>query len=244
MNEAANPDLLLHLDLLKEFDSIYVGVLTMGLFYGLTLCSFSCLPLIGPYVFGTQSGIRQGLSATVVFVSSKVMTYGFLGVASGVVGAVLLEMVDPSIVLAGSGAVIVAVGVLAWRRRGAACSTPSGTNTSTGEVSRWRTYRHMASVGAATSLMPCLPLSAVLLYAATTQSPVTGGTLALLFGLGTAVSPLYYLGGGAAGWFSKKIQRIIPQHRNVLSKLSSVIVILMGAKLLVMSGMGLTDYRW
>jgi len=244
MNEAANPDLLLHLDLLKEFDSIYVGVLTMGFFYGLTLCSFSCLPLIGPYVFGTQSGIRQGLSATAVFVSSKVATYGFLGVASGLAGAVLLELVEPGIILAVSGLIIIAVGVLAWRRRGAVCSTPNGTQALAGDVSRWRTYRHMASVGAATSLMPCMPLSAVLLYAATTQSAATGGALALLFGLGTAVSPLYYLGGGAAGWFSKKIQRIIPQHRNVLSKLSSVIVILMGVKLLVMSGMGLTDYRW
>lgn len=230
MTEASSPELFAHLTVLKGFSSIYVGVLVMGLFYGLTLCSFSCLPLIGSYVFGTQEKFDGGFFATAVFIISKVSTYGAVGALSGLLGSVFLDMVKPGWFLGAGGLLIIFVGVMVWRRRS---TCRSHTNLQGGASSRWQTYGHMAAMGVVTSLMPCLPLSAVLLYAATTKSMVTGGVLALLFGIGTSASPLYYIGGGA-GWISGKIRQAIPQHQRLIQKLSSIVLIMMGVKLLVL----------
>ncbi|MCW8861775.1 MAG: sulfite exporter TauE/SafE family protein [Rhodospirillales bacterium] len=242
MNETADPDLLLHFDLLKGFESIHAGVLTMGFFYGLTLCSFSCLPLIGPYVFGTQDGFRGGFSTTALFVVSKVATYTMLGAFSGLIGGVLLEEINPGLMMGFSGLLIVAIGGMVWKRQRSQCRTVGMRSEKS--ATRWRTFRHVAGMGVASSLMPCLPLSAVLLYAATTKSFVTGGVLALLFGIGTSASPLYYIGGGAAGWFSAKIRRVIPQHRELMRKLSSSVLIIMGVKLLLMGAASLSGNQW
>ncbi|MCK5546743.1 MAG: sulfite exporter TauE/SafE family protein [Rhodospirillaceae bacterium] len=236
MNEAGSYEFLTHLSLLKNFESIYGGVLVMGFFYGLTLCSFSCLPLIGSYVFGTQDKFEGGFFATVVFIIFKVSTYGVIGALSGLAGSVVLETVKPGWFLCIGGLLIMLVGIAVWRRR-ASCR-PHG-NLQDKTKSKWQTYRHMATMGVVTSLMPCLPLSAVLLYAASTKSMVTGGVLALLFGLGTSASPIYYI-GGAAGWFSGKIRKAIPQHQSLLQRLSSVIVILMGVKLFLLGSTSLT----
>ena len=118
MNEAVNPEVLLHLDLLNGFESTRIGVLTMGIFYGLTLCSFSCLPIIGPYIFSNQAGFKQGFSATWIFVAAKVATYTMLGAISGASGSVVLEKIPPNLLLIGSGLIIIMVGILAWQRRG------------------------------------------------------------------------------------------------------------------------------
>ena len=238
MSEAASYELMVHLALLGDFESIYIGVLMMGFFYGLTLCSFSCLPLVGSYVFGTQAKFEGGFFATGVFIISKSATYGLMGALSGLVGSVILETVRPGWVLCAGGLLIIFVGIIVWRRR-STCSPH--TSLIENRMSKWQTYRHMASMGIATSLMPCLPLSAVLLYAASTSSMVTGGALALLFGLGTSASPLYYI-GGAAGWLSGKIRQAIPQYQGLLQKLSSLILILMGLKLFVLGSASLTDF--
>jgi sulfite exporter TauE/SafE len=236
MNEIGNLELLAHLSLLNNFQSIYVGVLMMGFFYGLTLCSFSCLPLIGSYVFGTQEKFEGGFIATAVFVISKVTTYGVLGALSGLVGSAIFETIRPGWFLCCGGVLIMVVGVMVWRRR-SSCQSHGPVQKITGPG--WQTYRHMATMGVVTSLMPCLPLSAVLLYGASTKSMLTGGILALLFGLGTSASPLYYI-GGAAGWLSGKIRKAIPQHQGLLQKLSSLILILMGIKLLLLGSASLT----
>ncbi|MCP3669222.1 MAG: sulfite exporter TauE/SafE family protein, partial [Gammaproteobacteria bacterium] len=99
-----------------------------------------------------------------------------------------------------------------------------------------RTWLHMVALGFSTSLVPCLPLTAVLFYAATTQSFVTGCLLALMFGIGTSASPLYYI-GGAAGWLSKKIRNEIPRYDSLLRIISGVILALFGIRLLFMGGL-------
>ncbi|MBF0455524.1 MAG: sulfite exporter TauE/SafE family protein [Magnetococcales bacterium] len=228
MNQTVNPEIMIHLRLLEGFESISLGVLIMGIFYGLTLCSFSCLPIIGPYIFGVQGGFKQGFSATAVFVAAKVVTYTLLGAISGSLGSVVLEKIPADQLLAGSGILIILVGLLAWQRRNS-CHMNGGNEDMA--ACRPHTKRHMATLGFVTSLMPCLPLSAILLYSATSQSILTGASLAFLFGIGTAFSPLYYIGGGSAGWISKKIREAIPRHQGMLQKLSSIVLMMMGAKL-------------
>jgi len=227
---AASPELQIHLDILQGFGSIYFGVLVMGFFYGLTLCSFSCIPLIGPYIFGTQGGFKRGFDATAIFVLSRIVAYTLLGGLSGSIGSVALERLDSGWLLTVAGGLILLIG-------GRVIFKPNSSCRKKGQVqaSERRAWVHMVTLGLSTSLMPCLPLSAVLLYAATTQSFITGCLLALMFGIGTSASPLYYI-GGAAGWLSGKIRNQIPRYNGLLRVLSGLILAIFGIRLLLMGG--------
>lgn len=226
----ASHGLQMHLDILQGFGSIYVGVLAMGFFYGLTLCSFSCIPLIGPYIFGTQGGFKRGFDATAIFVISRVVTYTLLGGLSGLVGSIALERLDSGWLFTVAGGLILLIG-------GMVIFQPRSSCRQQGQVHkpRRRPWVHMMILGFSTSLMPCLPLSAVLLYAATTQSFMTGCLLALMFGIGTSASPLYYI-GGAAGWLSEKIRNEIPRYNGLLRIICGVIMTIFGIRLLLMGG--------
>jgi thiol:disulfide interchange protein DsbD len=224
----AAPELQIHLDMLQGFGSIYVGVLVMGLFYGLTVCNFSCIPLIGPYIFGTQRGFRRGFDATAIFVLTRIVTYTLLGGFSGLVGSVALESLDSGWLLTAAGVLILLIGGRVILKTASSCSQ---TNQVQGPERR--TWLHMMTLGFSTSLMPCLPLTAVLLYAATTQSFLVGCALALMFGVGTSASPLYYI-GGATGWLAEKIRNEVPRFRGVLRIISGIILAIFGIRLLFM----------
>ncbi len=226
----ATPELQAHLDLLQGFGSIYLGVLVMGLFYGLTMCNFSCIPLIGPYIFGTQGGFSRGFDATAIFVITRVATYTLLGGVSGLVGSVALESLDAGWLLTMAGGLIVVIGARVVFKTRSSCNQQNKV-----QGPERRTWVHMMTLGFSTSLMPCLPLSAVLVYAATTQSFLIGCALALMFGIGTSASPLYYI-GGAAGWLSERIRSEIPHYSAILRIISGIILTMFGVRLLLMGG--------
>jgi thiol:disulfide interchange protein DsbD len=217
---------------LQSFGSIYIGVLAMGFFYGLTLCSFSCLPLVGPYVFGTRTGFRQGFDVTAVFIIARVAGYTVLGVLAGLVGKFVLERIGLQVPMLIAGLLVLAIGLLVVVKPRSACP-----GVGQKAQSDRRSVRHMATLGIATSLMPCPPLYAVMLYAATTQSALVGGLLAFLFGFGTLASPLYYL-GGATGWLSGRIRQETQQKFNgLLRTFSGLLIVMFGLKL-VFNGSG------
>ncbi|PLX37866.1 MAG: hypothetical protein C0606_06275 [Hyphomicrobiales bacterium] len=215
--------------------SIYLGVLAMGFFYGLTVCSLSCLPLVAPYVFATQTGFRRAFDVTAIFILARVVGYTLLGVLSGLVGKVVLEKVGIHAPMLVAGAVVLLIGgFIALRPRRTSCSRPASP-----AVPRRQSSRHMAALGLATSLTPCPPLYAVMLYAATTQSAVTGGVLAFLFGFGTLASPLYYL-GAATGWLSGRIgHQTAFRYSGLLRSFSGLVILLFGLKLVVSGASGL-----
>jgi sulfite exporter TauE/SafE len=203
--------------------SLYLGVLAMGFFYGLTLCSFACLPLVTPYVFATQPGFRKGFEATAIFIIARVAGYTLLGALAGVAGKLVLDHVGLQKPMILAGLLILAIGIAVAFRQRKVCGKSSRKE---------RSSRHMTILGLATSLMPCPPLYAIMIYAATTQSMVTGALLAFLFGFGTLASPLYYL-GGAAGWLSARIgQETAHKYHTLLRTLSAIVIMLFGVKLI------------
>lgn len=229
MNGAESPELVLHLELLNQFGSIGVGLLFMGFFYGLTVCSFSCFPIVGPYVFAAQSGFQRSFELVAVFMLSKVAAYVILGAISGRLGATALELMRGGRLLMFEGALIAAIGaVLVLKRPRCGCVAPKRPGAT--QLLLHRPYLHMASLGALTSLVPCLPLSATLLVCASTRSAAQGALYASLFGLGTLASPLYYA-GAAMGWLSQRIVTRIPRHRNALRVFSGALLVLLGIRL-------------
>lgn len=208
--------------------SVYLGVLAMGFLYGLTLCSFSCLPLVTSCVFATQPGFRRGFDATAIFVVARIAGYTLLGALAGLAGKVILEYVGLKKPMMIAGFLILAVGLVVVLKPRRACRKSTNTPFRVQRVSS-----HMAILGIATSLMPCPPLYAVMLYAATTHSIASGALLAFLFGFGTLATPLYYL-GGAAGWVSARLGQETPnQYSSLLRIMSGLVIVMLGAKLVV-----------
>ncbi len=230
---ADSPMLQAHLDILRSFENIYIGMLIMGGFYGLTWCNFSCIPLIGPYIFGTQGGFRRGFDATLVFMLSRIAAYTLLGGLSGWFGSVALEYIDSNWLMGMAGGLVLLIGAaVIYRPKKATTCQKRGQVQ--GPVQH--TWVHMMTLGFSTSLVPCLPLSAVLFYAAATGSFTTGCLLALMFGIGTSASPLYYI-GGATGWLAAKIRNEIPRYHGLLRIISGGILVAFGIQLLLIGGL-------
>jgi sulfite exporter TauE/SafE len=212
--------------------SVYLGVLAMGVFYGLTLCSLACLPLVTPYVFATQPSFRKGFDATAIFIFARIAGYTLLGALAALAGKTVLEHVGLQQPMIFAGLLVLGIGFAVLLKPRKACLKSHDT-----PLRGLRFPGHMAILGFATSLMPCPPLYAVMLYAATTQSIAIGALLAFLFGVGTLASPLYYL-GGAAGWLSARIRQETAHKYNILLRtLSGLIIMMFGAKLIA-SGFG------
>ena len=70
----------------------------------------------------------------------------------------------------------------------------------------------------------CPPLLALLLYSVTFTAPIDSFVLAILFGLGTALSPILLL-GGATDWILNKA----PLFRKWISVFGGGILIVTGA---------------
>jgi sulfite exporter TauE/SafE len=228
------PELQQLLTFSQGFESVWLGVLAMGFIYGLTLCSLTCIPLITPYIFATQPGFRRGFDATAIFILARITAYTLWGAIAGLLGDVLLTRLDhqwPGL-LAGGLIMLIALRVI-WKGR-SACPGHRADGRSIKPPTR-QSWWQMATLGFSTSLLPCPPLSGVLIYAATTQSMFSGALLALLFGIGAAASPLYYI-GGTTGWFAQHLFKQIPRHGHWLRLLSGTILGVFGIRLLLMNG--------
>jgi thiol:disulfide interchange protein DsbD len=227
-----NQELIPYIDFLKGFANPYLGVLVAGFFYGMTLCSFSCLPYIGTYIMGTQDGFKKGFKATIIFSISRIATYTLLGGLCGYIGSVILKEINPESILLITGSVIALIGIIVILMPLRAC--PQSSHKISERISLQNPYLHLIFMGVVISLIPCLPLTSVLLYSSTTQSIFTGGLIALIFSIGTSISPLC-LFGGLAGWLSKKIRFQIPQRKGLMQRISGIVLVLLGIKLLYMA---------
>ncbi|MEJ2593009.1 MAG: sulfite exporter TauE/SafE family protein [Candidatus Thiodiazotropha sp.] len=229
-----SPALQQQLDFLQGFDSIWLGVLAMGFLYGLTLCSLTCIPLIAPVIFASRTGFRRGFDATAIFILARISAYALWGASAGLLGNLVLTHADPAWPSLLAGGLILLIALRLALKRQSACTATCSESRHVASPGR-RPWLQMTILGFSTSLMPCLPLSGVLVYAATTQSALDGALLALLFGLGAAASPLYYI-GGATGWLAQRLHEQIPRHSRWLRLVSAAMLGAFGVRLLLSSG--------
>jgi len=236
--------------MVEKFASPYLGVFTIGLIYGLTYCSFICLPYLGTYIMATQEGFKKGLRSTLIFISARIITYTSLGGVCGYLGRTALEKIDPKQTLFTFGSVIIVIGLLVFFNPREYCPTSNrvrgncssiennpikegypGNRAITERIKFWpyNSDIHLFTMGVGISLIPCGPLSAILLYSAANHSILGGGGIALSFGLGTSISPILIM-SGLAGWLSKRIAEEIPQHKRLLQRICGMILILLGMR--------------
>lgn len=206
----------------------FSGLFLTGLIFGLTVCSFSCMPVVCTWVMGTQRSFTDGFRSVLTFSAGRVGGYTIVGMLCGFTGMAAETFFRQNLIVTGSGLLFLLTGVsVAFSGNGKRCTAKSKIFNSMPKSRRL----HMSVLGLITGMMPCIPYSAVMAGAAASGSVFTGGLSAFVFGLGTSVSPLLIAGGGA-GWFAGRIAKQIPEHSSMLRKINGCILSLIGIRMI------------
>jgi cytochrome c-type biogenesis protein len=216
---------------LSQIPNPYVYVLAEGFLYGLVACTSTCLPYVASYIAGINAGFRKGLTVTFTFNMGRLTAYAIIGAIIGVFKLLIEPAFFSSFQVYSSTAfsiVTIAIGItiLVKPKWAGACSCPIDDKTSIQAKPKGRLggfdFRAY-SLGLSRGLILCAPMLALLAYTVGFASPLDSFALAVLFGLGTTLSPILLL-GGATGWLLNKA----PLFRVWVSRLGAVTLIVLG----------------
>ena len=198
-----------------------LGILSLSIVYGFTVCSLSCLPTLSIYLMGTGRTFTDGLVGGFYFVAGKMLVYGTWG---GLAGGFGMLFGVPTIQNRWMGLFVIvtalAIPLAARTKTACNCRRPEQQGSKL----------PLLLLGASTSLIPCPPLAAVLLLAAHNGSILTGIGYGLVFGAGLIVSPLMAASGSMAlisGVIREKVSWIGPY----LQGSAMAILLLMGMRI-------------
>jgi len=199
------------------------GLLLLGLIYGMTLCSLSCLPYLSPYLVGTGKGFKDGVRSSFIFASGKVVVYAFFGALAAYLGS-KLEVNNYKPLQYTIGTIVIVVGV-------ALPFTAKKGCTGKHRINGKRISLFM--LGISTSLIPCPTLIAMTLLAAQKGNMAMGALYGFLFGLGIMFSPLLIAGGGIS-MLSMRIKEEVKGFTPYLNGLSVIIILMMGLRIIIL----------
>ena len=221
------------MSVLEQISNPYLASLALGLLYGLTFCTTACLPYLVSYIAGIKAGFRKGVTVTAIYNSGRITAYAIIGTLIGLFKTVVSDTVFSSYQKYSSiifGVVVILIGIsIFFKKSSKTCVTknvePQGILKSVKQRFDVRAF----SMGFIKGFVLCPPLIALLLYAVTI-SQVNLTLIAILFGLGTALSPLLFL-GGAVGWLLEKA----PLFRKWISILGGSFLVLLGVSVLALA---------
>ena len=204
---------------MPEIASLFI----LGIIYGLTICSLSCLPYLGPYLMSTGKGFRDGINSSLIFISGKLLIYSCLGGIAAYIGSELL--VNDFLHLKYTiGGILIAVGLILPFVSKGGCNKK---HQLTGK------RLSLFALGVSTSLIPCPSLISMSLLAANKGSIFIGASYGLVFGLGLMISPLVIAGGGIA-LISRSVKLEVRGFTPWLNALSVVIIVTMGIRVITL----------
>jgi cytochrome c-type biogenesis protein len=225
------------MSLLPEISNPYVAALAFGFSYGLVFCTSSCLPYVASYIAGIGAGFWKGVMVTFVYNSGRVLAYALIGGAIGLFKLLMNSEILSSFQRYSSLAfaiVTIAIGASILFKNMSRPQTCNGCNpqNKAGFGLRTTTAKfdiHAFSLGLSRGLIVCPPLLLLLVtYSAAVTTPFDSFALALLFGVGTALSPILLL-GGVTGWLLTKA----PLFKKWISILGGVLLIVLGLSALI-----------
>lgn len=230
---ASSKPLVLSMSLIPQVSNPYLAAFAGGLLYGLAVCTASCLPYIASYIAGIGAGFRKSLEVTMIFNGGRLAAYALIGCIVGVFSAVL-RFVGSSTAFSpfqtyssiAFGAVTIVIGgsIILKSRSPCECNTPNSQSlASKAKVGRFGFDYTAFTLGLSRGLILCPPLVALLVYSLPFSTPLGSVALAVLFGLGTALSPMLLL-GPVTGWLLDKA----PLLRKWISISGAAILILLG----------------
>lgn len=210
----------------------YLAAFVGGLFYGLAFCTSACLPFIASYIAGIGAGFRRGIIVTLTYNSGRIAAYAMIGGAIGILSAGFRFLVSEASLLPfqqyssfAFGIVTIVIGVsILLKSRNLTCDHVAKGSVSPSAINPSRGFDVGAfSLGLSRGLVVCPALLALLIYSLPFAAPIDSVALAVLFGLGTALSPLLLL-GGATGWLLNKA----PLFRKWISRFGALVLIALG----------------
>jgi len=196
------------------------SLIVLGLVYGATVCSFTCLPYFGPYLMGTGNGFADGLASSLVFILGKLCSYSALGGIAAVFGQVFTLDRTHNMFM-GITLLCVALTLPLVTRGG--CRKRCQVIGKRGSL---------FVLGIVSSLLPCPPLVAVFLLAANNGAVLTGMSYGFFYGLGLIVSPMLIVGGGFA-MISVKIKHEAKGFVPYMQGLAMLIMMVMAANMIM-----------
>jgi thiol:disulfide interchange protein DsbD len=221
------------MSLIPEISNPYVGAFTGGLLYGLAVCTASCLPIVTSYIAGIGAGFSKGIRVTLIFSSGRVLAYALIGGLIGLFGGLFRLFVADSTIspfqiyssLAfGVVTVIIGASIFLKSRKPCECNDQDPKYiANSGRASKFGVDFGAFSLGLSRGLILCPPLIALLVYSLPFTNPLGSVGIALLFGLGTALSPILLL-GGVTGWLFNKA----PLFRKWISVVGAAVLIGLG----------------
>ena len=219
------------MSVLEQISNPYLASLALGLLYGLTFCTSVCLPYIASYIAGIKAGFRRGITVTAVYNSGRIAAYAVIGTVAGLFQAFLSDTFFAtyqkySSIIFGLVVIVIGISIFYKKAPGKTCIIKSPETQGILSGVKQRFDVRAFSMGFTRGFVLCPPLVGLLLYAVTV-SQANCTLLAVLFGLGTALSPLLFL-GGAVGWLLEKA----PLFRKWISILGGAALVLLGIAVL------------
>jgi sulfite exporter TauE/SafE len=228
------------MSLIPEISNPYLGAFAGGLLYGLVVCTASCLPIITSYIAGVGAGFGKGIKITMIFNSGRVLAYaligGLIGLFSGlfrlfVSNAAISPFQIYSSFAFGIVTIVIGVSIFLKSRKPCDCNAQDAKNmAAAGRTGRFGFDYGAFSLGLSRGLIVCPPLIALLIYSLPFASPLGSVGIAVLFGLGTTLSPILLL-GGVTGWLLNKA----PLLRKYISIGGGIVLIGLGIITMVSS---------
>lgn len=162
--------------------SLLIEALTLGFLYGIGPCTISCAPLVVPLIMSTANNKKQGVIYSLIFSSGRVVSYVILGFLVGLLGYTLNVVVSKKLL----GMFIIVLGIILLFKINNKCIYKTKLKINGPFIS--------FVAGLIYGLGPCPPLIALLGLVALSGSALTGALMALIFGIGTILSPIIILG--------------------------------------------------
>jgi hypothetical protein len=204
-------------------------LLGVGLLTGFSHCIGMCGPLVGAFTMHHRAEKHEISMPLALFQTGRLTTYTLLGSLAGSAGSVLAAAVRDwqGVLAVALGVLVVLLGLglldLFPLQRWLASAAPARV------VSRWirrgMTSQHPAApfgFGLANGLLPCGPVYAMALLAATSGDPLKGASIMLVFGLGTLPALLGF--GFSAAFLSHRL-------RTPLYRVAAILVVIVGLQL-------------
>lgn len=197
------------MSLMTEISNPYMASLALGLLSGLVFCTSACLPYVASYIAGVGSGFRKSVLITVTYNGGRLMAYALIGLALSItklsVGDAFFSSYQ-NYALVALGIVSTAIGVnMIYKSKNLACREKCNcpTANSNGNIPARKIDLQVFLLGLSRGLIVCPLIAPVLVYSVTTTAVGDSFFLAVLFGIGTTLSPLMLI-GGVTGWLLNK----------------------------------------
>lgn len=227
------------MSLIPEISNPFIAAFAGGLLYGLVFCTSACLPYVTSYIAGIGAGFRKGVAVTLIYNSGRITAYaligGLIGLFSGLFRLFVTETtVSPFQIYSsfafGIVSIVIGISILLKNRSSSSCCRLQENKSLAKQAkSGWFDIRAF-SLGLSRGLVLCPPLIALLVYSIPFADPIGSLGIAVLFGLGTSLSPLLLL-GGVTGWLLNKA----PLFRKWISTAGAAALIALGIGIMVNS---------